>query len=78
LRLLLNVQSARRHQSNSLASERGVVHRAVRGWRRPSPASSACLTTRSLVQHPIGSDPPELKARAEVAYQQALPILLQV
>ena len=31
-----------------------------------------------LVQHPIGSCTlPELKARAEVAYQQALPILLQ-
>ena len=30
------------------------------------------------VQHPIGSCTlPELKARAEVAYQQALPILLQ-
>lgn len=29
------------------------------------------------VQHPIGSCTlPELKARAEVAYQQALPILL--
>jgi hypothetical protein len=31
-----------------------------------------------MVQHPIGScTPPELKARAEVAYRQALPILLQ-
>jgi hypothetical protein len=31
-----------------------------------------------LVQHPIGSCTlPELKARAEVAYRQALPILLQ-
>jgi len=31
-----------------------------------------------LVQHPIGSCTLlELKARAEVAYQQALPILLQ-
>jgi hypothetical protein len=31
-----------------------------------------------LVQHPIGSCTlMELKARAEVAYQQALPILLQ-
>ena len=31
-----------------------------------------------LVQHPIGSCTlPELKARAEVDYQQALPILLQ-
>ena len=31
-----------------------------------------------LVQHPIGSCTlPELKARAEVAYQQGLPILLQ-
>ena len=30
-----------------------------------------------LLQHPIGSCTlPELKARAEVAYQQALPILL--
>ena len=30
------------------------------------------------VQHPIGSCTlPELKARAEIAYQQALPILLQ-
>jgi len=30
------------------------------------------------VQHPIGSCTlPELKARAEVAYQQALPILLE-
>ena len=30
------------------------------------------------VQHPIGScTPPELKARAEIAYKQALPILLQ-
>jgi hypothetical protein len=30
------------------------------------------------VQHPIGSCTlPELKVRAEVAYQQALPILLQ-
>jgi len=30
------------------------------------------------VQHPIGSCTlPELKARAETAYQQALPILLQ-
>ena len=30
------------------------------------------------VQHPIGScTPPELKARAEIAYQQALPILLK-
>ncbi len=30
------------------------------------------------VQHPIGScTPPELKERAEVAYQQALPILLK-
>jgi hypothetical protein len=30
------------------------------------------------VQHPIGSCTlPELKARAEVAYKQALPILLQ-
>jgi hypothetical protein len=29
------------------------------------------------VQHPIGSCTlPELKARAEIAYQQALPILL--
>jgi hypothetical protein len=31
-----------------------------------------------LVQHPIGSCTlPELQARAEVAYEQALPILLQ-
>jgi hypothetical protein len=31
-----------------------------------------------VVQHPIGSCTlPELKARAEVAYQQALPILLK-
>jgi len=31
-----------------------------------------------LVQHPIGScTPPELKARAEVAYRQALSILLE-
>jgi len=31
-----------------------------------------------LVQHPIGScTQPELQARAEVAYRQALPILLQ-
>ena len=31
-----------------------------------------------MVQHPIGSCTlPELKARAEIAYQQALPILLQ-
>ena len=31
-----------------------------------------------LVQHPIGSCTlPELKARAEVAYRQALPILLE-
>ena len=31
-----------------------------------------------LVQHPIGScTRPELKARAEVAYQQALAILLE-
>ncbi len=30
------------------------------------------------VQHPIGScTPPELKARAEIAYRQALPILLK-
>ena len=30
------------------------------------------------VQHPIGSCTlPELKARAEIAYRQALPILLQ-
>jgi hypothetical protein len=30
------------------------------------------------VQHPIGSCTlPELKARAQVAYQQAVPILLQ-
>jgi len=30
------------------------------------------------VQHPIGScNPGELKARAEVAYAQALPILLE-
>jgi hypothetical protein len=30
------------------------------------------------VQHPIGSCTlPELKARAEIAYKQALPILLQ-
>lgn len=30
------------------------------------------------VQHPIGSCTlPELKARAEIAYQQAFPILLQ-
>ena len=30
------------------------------------------------VKHPIGScTPSELKARAEVAYQQALPVLLQ-
>jgi hypothetical protein len=30
------------------------------------------------VQHPIGSCTlPELKARAEVAYQQALPVLLE-
>jgi len=30
-----------------------------------------------LVQHPIGSCTlPELKARAEIAYRQALPILL--
>jgi hypothetical protein len=30
------------------------------------------------VQHPIGScTAPELKARAEVAYRQAVPILLQ-
>jgi hypothetical protein len=30
------------------------------------------------VQHPIGScSAPELKARAEVAYRQAVPILLQ-
>ena len=30
------------------------------------------------VQHPIGSCTlPELKARAEIAYQQALPILLE-
>jgi hypothetical protein len=30
------------------------------------------------VQHPIGSCTlPELKARAEVAYQQALPLLLK-
>ena len=30
-----------------------------------------------MVQHPIGSCTlPELKARAEVAYRQALPILL--
>ena len=30
------------------------------------------------VQHPIGSCTlPELKVRAEIAYQQALPILLQ-
>jgi hypothetical protein len=30
------------------------------------------------VKHPIGScTPPELKARAEVAYQQALPVLLE-
>jgi hypothetical protein len=30
------------------------------------------------IQHPIGSCTlPELKARAEVAYQQALPILLK-
>ena len=31
-----------------------------------------------MVEHPIGSRTlPELKARAEVAYTQALPILLQ-
>lgn len=31
-----------------------------------------------MVEHPIGScTTPELKARAEVAYQQALPILTQ-
>ena len=31
-----------------------------------------------MVEHPIGSRTlPELKARAEVAYPQALPILLQ-
>ena len=31
-----------------------------------------------LVQHPIGScTPPELKARALIAYAQALPILLE-
>ena len=31
-----------------------------------------------ILQHPIGScTMPELKARAEVAYQQALPILLE-
>jgi hypothetical protein len=31
-----------------------------------------------LVQHPIGSCTlPELKARAEVAYHQALPILME-
>ena len=31
-----------------------------------------------MVQHPIGSCTlPELKARAEIAYKQALPILLQ-
>jgi hypothetical protein len=31
-----------------------------------------------MVEHPIGSRTlPELKARAEVAYAQALPILLQ-
>ena len=31
-----------------------------------------------IVEHPIGSCKPlELKARAEVAYRQALPILLQ-
>jgi hypothetical protein len=31
-----------------------------------------------IVQHPIGScTPPEIKARAEAAYQQALPILLK-
>ena len=31
-----------------------------------------------VVQHPIGScTTPELRARAEVAYQQALPILLE-
>ena len=33
----------------------------------------------SLVQHPIGSCTlPQLKQRAEVAYKQALPILLRV
>jgi len=31
-----------------------------------------------LVDHPIGScTPPQLRARAEVAYKQALPILLE-
>ena len=31
-----------------------------------------------MVEHPIGSRTlPELKARAEVAYAQALPVLLQ-
>jgi hypothetical protein len=31
-----------------------------------------------MVQHPIGNCTlPELKARAQVAYEQALPILLQ-
>lgn len=31
-----------------------------------------------MLQHPIGScTPPEIKERAEVAYKQALPILLQ-
>jgi hypothetical protein len=32
-----------------------------------------------LLPHPIGScTPPELKARAQVAYEQAVPILLQI
>ena len=32
-----------------------------------------------MVQHPIGSCTlPELKVRAQVAYEQAVPILLQV